>query len=527
MRAFWFLAIIVLFVTPSAAQPFILVDLLPELAGGTSVGSGTSFTDAGDLAGFYVGYSTDGLGVKRAVVWSVLGGTPTIQVAPPLDPSKDSWANHVGYDATGATLRVAGVSINAMDELKPTMWTIVVGDTGFAVSYLPTINWDPASAGPSDLSSSSVGFEGSAVSFMYTLDKLGVVGSSYNGVADKPVFWDATPPALPTVTPLPDYGPGSAGEATDIIVFDVNNLVACGWVTDALNDTTPPFWKSMNGGTTWTMQPLPLLPLATQGTCNKLISTAGPSTLLAAGTSETTGGHRHAVLWKSMDGGENWTVTDLGAANGLPNSEGLGAATLGDGLPVYIAGRSYGTTGTETATLWIQDGMSTMAYDVNDLNGGCPCIHRSMSSISIFADGAFICTGVATDVPPPAGRTDAFATTPVGPHAWFGESTVPTGIDARPLPARVSLFVSASPNPFSDQTSVAYGLGIATQYRLGVYDVAGRRVAQLASGTGQAGDFNVIWNGIDDRGRRVPSGVYFVRLNAGGSVASDKIVLFR
>ncbi len=60
--------------------------------------------------------------------------------------------------------------------------------------------------------------------------------------------------------------------------------------------------------------------------------------------------------------------------------------------------------------------------------------------------------------------------------------------------------------------------------RLAIYDVRGRKVAALADGIHDAGAYATTWDGRDGGGGRVPSGVYFARLECAGRVESRKIV---
>jgi len=60
-----------------------------------------------------------------------------------------------------------------------------------------------------------------------------------------------------------------------------------------------------------------------------------------------------------------------------------------------------------------------------------------------------------------------------------------------------------------------------------VYDIAGRRVATLADGVHGPGELDATWNGTDDSGRGVASGIYFARLAAGEFAAVRKMVLLR
>jgi flagellar hook assembly protein FlgD len=63
--------------------------------------------------------------------------------------------------------------------------------------------------------------------------------------------------------------------------------------------------------------------------------------------------------------------------------------------------------------------------------------------------------------------------------------------------------------------------------RLEVYDVSGRRVRVLLAGSESAGPHEVAWDGCDDMGRPVASGVYFMTLEAGETSVSGKAVLLR
>lgn len=84
------------------------------------------------------------------------------------------------------------------------------------------------------------------------------------------------------------------------------------------------------------------------------------------------------------------------------------------------------------------------------------------------------------------------------------------------------------PNPFNSSTSIPFALSEATDVNLGVYDLKGQRVATLAAGWWQAGSYTLHWDGRDDFGRGLASGIYMVRLRASGKqVATRKLLLIR
>jgi hypothetical protein len=84
------------------------------------------------------------------------------------------------------------------------------------------------------------------------------------------------------------------------------------------------------------------------------------------------------------------------------------------------------------------------------------------------------------------------------------------------------------PNPFNPTTSIVYSIEKDGPVTLTVYDVSGRRVRTLlnAKMTG-AGTHSVTWDGLDDNGRNVSSGVYFCRFSAENTESSTKMILLR
>ena len=83
------------------------------------------------------------------------------------------------------------------------------------------------------------------------------------------------------------------------------------------------------------------------------------------------------------------------------------------------------------------------------------------------------------------------------------------------------------PNPFNPETEIRFELRRAGSVRLGVYDVAGRRVAVLADGVRAAGGHHVTWRGRDDAGRLLPSGAYYVRLETAEGRDTRKVMLLK
>jgi hypothetical protein len=83
------------------------------------------------------------------------------------------------------------------------------------------------------------------------------------------------------------------------------------------------------------------------------------------------------------------------------------------------------------------------------------------------------------------------------------------------------------PNPFNPQTTISYALPEMAYVTLTVYNTLGRRVRNFDLGIQGAGDHQILWDGSDDQGRRVTSGIYFYRLSTGGQSQTRKMLLMK
>jgi hypothetical protein len=83
------------------------------------------------------------------------------------------------------------------------------------------------------------------------------------------------------------------------------------------------------------------------------------------------------------------------------------------------------------------------------------------------------------------------------------------------------------PNPFEKQTILEYTLGREREVTMQVYNVLGQRVETLVDSRTSAGLHTVTWDGTNRYGDRVGSGVYFVRMEAGSTTETQKVVLVR
>lgn len=83
------------------------------------------------------------------------------------------------------------------------------------------------------------------------------------------------------------------------------------------------------------------------------------------------------------------------------------------------------------------------------------------------------------------------------------------------------------PNPFNPQTNIEYRISDIGYVSLAVYDVLGRKVRTLVGETMQPGSYTVTWNGRNDTGVTVSSGIYFYRLAAGEFIRTRRMLLMQ
>ena len=112
------------------------------------------------------------------------------------------------------------------------------------------------------------------------------------------------------------------------------------------------------------------------------------------------------------------------------------------------------------------------------------------------------------------------------PFAATGPDNV-TGAGTPGVPDEFALGQNV-PNPFNPTTTIHYDVPAgAGAVSLRVYDVSGRLVRTLVDGHEAPGSKSVLWNGTNDRGQTVASGIYFYRMTAPGFSTTRKMVLLQ
>ncbi len=116
----------------------------------------------------------------------------------------------------------------------------------------------------------------------------------------------------------------------------------------------------------------------------------------------------------------------------------------------------------------------------------------------------------------------------VEPARWCSFSHLPDASGLEDPASRAQVQMGGSvPNPFSRETSLSFELLYADEVEITVWDTEGRLIRTLYDETAQAGETRVVWDGRDDGGREMATGLYLFRLRAAGIQYSKPALLVR
>jgi hypothetical protein len=103
-----------------------------------------------------------------------------------------------------------------------------------------------------------------------------------------------------------------------------------------------------------------------------------------------------------------------------------------------------------------------------------------------------------------------------------------TGVEIDPLALPKTFELSQNyPNPFNPTTEIRFDIPKSSSVKMVVYDIMGRVVRTLVDQKMEAGSHRISWNGRDQAGNTVSSGVYFYHISADGFAATKKMTLMK
>jgi hypothetical protein len=159
---------------------------------------------------------------------------------------------------------------------------------------------------------------------------------------------------------------------------------------------------------------------------------------------------------------------------------------------------------------------------------------RALQGFKIFMDGNLV--HELTDA---SARTYTHQDVEAGAHVYtvkavYDEGDSPASPQAAVVVSdneQVENFVTSYngnyPNPFNPTTSINFSIAKASNVSLVIYNVKGQVVKTLANEEMEAGEHNVQWNGNDNNGKDVASGVYYVRMNTANYTKTSKMLLMK
>ncbi len=151
----------------------------------------------------------------------------------------------------------------------------------------------------------------------------------------------------------------------------------------------------------------------------------------------------------------------------------------------------------------------------------------------VFGNGGVLVTDlnnyamIGTLGQPTAGSSSGSSTILNGGF-WHSVRSMTTGVEpGRDLLPTEFVLHTNYPNPFNPSTTIRFDLPEAGRVRLIVYNTLGQEVRHLVNGRMEAGRHRVEWDGTNDRGVRISSGIYIYRMLYGHMIKSRKMMVLK
>lgn len=189
-------------------------------------------------------------------------------------------------------------------------------------------------------------------------------------------------------------------------------------------------------------------------------------------------------------------------------------------VPVSLAGMRVAWDGTDALLHWeVQDAVDHAGFSVyRTVNGGertklTPTLLSGQTRYD-FRDRKAPAEGASYWV---------VEMSRSGRETWYG----PIALQAADFQVATLTLANVTPNPFRYETRISYSLPARTLAMVTIHDAQGRVVRHLAGGLQEPGSHQISWDGTNDSGASAPSGIYFVKVLAGGEARNQKVLLSR
>ncbi len=305
-------------------------------------------------------------------------------------------------------------------------------------------------------------------------------------------------------------------------------------------------FSTTDGGSTWVqnisgMANVPVLDLDYRSSDNKLFAATHGRSMYSAAISG--GGTQSADLIYD-DGtptsGYYWPGSGQGSANRMTPTLSNAMLTkmeiyilgVNAGSATYkpiVLGNNGGSPGNDLATLNFKTAASYPGWDPTDLTN---------SNISVNGDFfvGLIYDGTNQPLfgydPDDNGRAWDFdgSSWAAWNETYFMRATIQTVTSVAEISNEIPKDFELSynyPNPFNPSTKIRYALPEGREVRIIIYDINGSKVADLVNNYQSAGTYEVTWNGKNDSGQQVASGIYLYNVKAGNFTQTRKMMLLK
>jgi hypothetical protein len=168
----------------------------------------------------------------------------------------------------------------------------------------------------------------------------------------------------------------------------------------------------------------------------------------------------------------------------------------------------------------------------------CLCLRQNYnltdsSGTIVFRTAFFDVDYVVDAMAIPTGQMDIkvivnqFNTTPQVTSRSSADFNPPVSNDDDVIVAAGTQLLANYPNPFNPETTIRFSLENDAEVMVNIYNTRGQLVRSLVHGQKAAGMHSVVWNGMDDNGQSVSSGIYYYKMYAGKYSSTRKMILMK
>jgi len=343
------------------------------------------------------------------------------------------------------------------------------------------------------------------------------------------------------------------GTLSDVAFADADIVVAVGG--NASPPTTSRIVRSLDGGSTWALvphaegSPLAGLDFASPtvgvavGAGGRIVRTedggeswspvVSPTSQYLSAISFSTGDHGMAVgnsgvVLETVDGGHSWNFVD--------SPTNIGFRDVKCFSPTHAILASWDLIAIEYKQTPLPTMISSFEGEATRFSVGLRWSVRDEAALRswriVRTDEQFHVKTFDNLL----ANARTFVDNTVGPNARYQYTLIAVDADGTETQsAPIALTTSRAelallpntPNPFNPSTTIRYVVPVRERVRIDVFDVSGQSVITLVDREEAAGEYEVLWRGVDADGTQAASGVYFVRIEAGRQSLARKMVLLK